>query len=397
MNHPDLTQYSLCQEFNDERFGFISLLQSKKLSSSICMKERTEQDPRRKLKEMSSYLSTLNSAFLTIYNMEINQRSNTIQVYFENCLNEDLSKQISRHKQQRTRFSRAELYVVLYSALCGLSCLERNKKTHGYIVPSTLFRICKDVYKMHDNFTITKPRSLYAEALKGQCTRYLAPELVKDLLERKETPSNYNANKADIFSLGMCILEAGLLGIDSDFLHKQSGSFNEIKLEKAMYYFEKAYSGSIVDILKEMLCFNKSKRPSASELLFQLAHRKSEQTQINNAIDVQIREGQQTAVKHIPSILASNYTLQDTKTTYNDSKYITKVPNHEMIRTSEIPRIGDSIKEAQLYRVSSPEKYILTPEYNQKVSHPADQISKFTYETPKRETVKVTVHCHTLS
>ena len=261
-----LSDFTLLQETNDERFGFISFIRSKSTSKVMIVKERFERNPSQKLEVLLRQAQQLNSSFLTVFDIIEDIKLRTLKVYVE-YFPLDLSQQIQKNIQKRVRFSQEEIFAMLYSSLNGLACLENIHKPHGFITPKSLFRIKKQVYKMHDNFLIAEPKSLYCQALAGKYRKYLAPELVRDIVDKKQTPNAYDPFKADIFSLGMCVLDAGLLGVYDDYIDMVTKQFDEQKLQDSLKLFGEMYPGPNFAILKLMLTPNLSKRPTASFLL----------------------------------------------------------------------------------------------------------------------------------
>jgi len=232
----------------------------------MIVKERFERNPTQKLEVLKRQAQQLNSSFLTVFDIIEDIKLRTLKVYVE-YFPFDLSQQIAKNIKKATRFSQEELFAMLYSSLNGLACLEKINKPHGFITPNSLFRIKKQVYKLHDNFILAEPKSLYAQALAGKHRKYLASELVRDLVDKKQTPSAYDPFKADIFSLGMCVLDAGLLGIHDDYIDMVTKQFDIQKLQESLKLFGEMYPGPNFAILKQMLTLDLSKRPTASSLL----------------------------------------------------------------------------------------------------------------------------------
>lgn len=86
--------------------------------------------------------------------------------------------------------------------------------SHENLIPQTIL-----VDKNNKDYKITDAKfltgmSIYSRFLMGSINEktccYLSPELINCLKRRQNNP-NYNKEKSDIFSLGLCVLEAGTL------------------------------------------------------------------------------------------------------------------------------------------------------------------------------------------
>jgi len=257
----NLKEYTLAQERFDERFGLIFFMKSKSSARTLFVKERSAALPPDQINEINSRLRITDNYLLDIYGMKQVPDSGIFQIYFEE-FSTDLQTEIKRHLAEKTRFSEAELYAMLYSAVSALAVLEQNNISHNFIVPMNILKFDKDLYKLHDNFTINNKSYLYNHALRGQYLRYIAPELLESLTRQKEKPDHHDPYKADIFALGMCLLDAGLLNTEGNFINKKLMIIDEKSLQQAIKKFGDLYSTAMMQILQDMLFPDPSVRPS---------------------------------------------------------------------------------------------------------------------------------------
>ena len=265
----NINEYTFAQERFDERFGLIFFMKSKSSARTIFVKERSSSLPSEQIHEISNRLNIRGNYLLHIYGIKQVPESGNFQIYFEDFTS-DLQTEIKKHLANKTRFSEAELYAILYSSISALAALEQYGLSHDFIVPFNILKFSKDVYKLHDNFVISNRSYLYNHALRGQYLRYLAPELLENVTRNKETPDHHDRVKADIFALGMCILDAGLLNTEGDFINKKLMILDERALHQALQKFEQLYSPAMRQILEDMLFPDPSKRPNPLTLFKRL-------------------------------------------------------------------------------------------------------------------------------
>ena len=261
----DLNEYTFAQERMDKRFGLIFFMKSKNTMQSLFVKERPVPSSSSELSYIVSRSKIANDHLVHIYGVkQVLAPSTTIQIYFEE-FNTDLQQEIQQHHQTKTRFSEAELYNILYSVIDALCCLEKNSMSHNFVTPHNILKFENKRYKIHDNYTIAQSH-LYEHALKGHYQRYLAPEYFENLTLGKGTPPSCDGQKADIFSLAMCILEAGLLDSERDYINRKLMILDETALNKSLERFAAIYSKSLSLVLQDMLSIDPSKRPKPSTL-----------------------------------------------------------------------------------------------------------------------------------
>jgi len=244
-------------------------MKSKITVRTLFVKERNVSILSPQYKEISTRSKIINNYLLHIHGIKQDVNSNTIQIYFEE-FQTDLQQEIYRHLDEKTRFSEAELYAILYSSISALACLEQHNLSHGFVVPLNIFKFRKDIYKMHDNGTISNKSYLYNHALRGNYLRYLPPEFLASLTRKSENPEPNDPYKADIFSLAICILDAGLLTTEGDYINKKLMILDENSLKEALNKFANVYSSTLAHILEDMLNQDPSKRPGPTTLFNRL-------------------------------------------------------------------------------------------------------------------------------
>ncbi|CAD5121038.1 DgyrCDS9578 [Dimorphilus gyrociliatus] len=160
-----------------------------------------------------------------------------------------LDKYVSREQS----IPEIELCYWLIDLLKALSHLHRHSLVHLDVKPENIFielnGICKlgDYGIMHDLYSDKD-----TDFQEGD-PKYLAPEVMNE---------SFNT-KADIFSLGMSMLElAGNLN-----LPRRGAAWHDLRTGKIPHHFLNNYSPEFQSIIVQMLCPNPVNRPSAEKML----------------------------------------------------------------------------------------------------------------------------------
>jgi serine/threonine protein kinase len=102
---------------------------------------------------------------------------------------------------------------------------------------------------------------------------YMSPDLWANVFKGKKVRKEgvkHDAKKSDLFALGMCILEAGVLSSLQDVYNTKDGTINCESLDKHIHHFNEKYgcvNGLLCDILQHCLIIDECQRPTCCELL----------------------------------------------------------------------------------------------------------------------------------
>ena len=258
----DISEYRLAQEITHRKLGDILLLKQIRGSHTICLRERAIETSAANIEKLK-YMSQLSSQYLLeIYGFKQAQLPNSIQIYFESYQS-DLEREIQLRITEKTTFSEEQLNILLFCAVNALSYLQENKTAHSCITPCSIFKV-SDSYKIDDNCLINGDSSLYNQALSGQNLRYLAPELLEQVAKNIRAPVNYNPFKADIYSLGICLLDAGVLDEgELTLVDRKRMTLGADNLEKRLIRFKSRYSAELSLVVEGMIQIQNQKRPDA--------------------------------------------------------------------------------------------------------------------------------------
>lgn len=158
----------------------------------------------------------------------------------------------------------------LYRLVLGLEYLHRKKIVHRRIDPSSLLMVVNGMMRLSDlslgMFVADEEASEPVHSKVVGARMYQAPELTVShgLIRRNQL------YKADVWSLGLVIVELGLLktGLVPALTRNKSKV-----VEGYIEQVEKLYGDSIGEVLRDMLCFEPDKRKTASEVIMALEER----------------------------------------------------------------------------------------------------------------------------
>lgn len=257
----DVDDYQTLREVNDPRFGAVRLMKSKSRDHSLYIKEKDINYFASQLDEMKFRSQLANPYLLEIYGFRREDTENRIQIYFEK-FDGDLEKDIQQAIKDDNPFSEEKLNIILHCTLNALSYLQENNVAHENITPANILRI-GDRYKLYENSILGGGAILYHRALKGSNLRYLAPELLAHFARNDAYPSQYSF-KADIYALGVCLLDAGVLDVGGSALidYRKLETVQE-SLQSRLKKFKERYSPQLSRVIEEMLCVDHNKRPDA--------------------------------------------------------------------------------------------------------------------------------------
>ena len=162
-------------------------------------------------------------------------------------------------------FNLEELTYLLYHQVLANSFLQEKQSNavHGDICPNTIFLNEKAEFKLaFRNQELLSAERLQSEKLiKGEPV-YLSPIVYSAVKKRSFDKLKHNPHKSDIFSLGLTILEAGLMrSIQSIYTGREEIDINI--LESFLNEFEQRYSENplLFTSIRKMLDFKEEERP----------------------------------------------------------------------------------------------------------------------------------------
>ena len=164
-----------------------------------------------------------------------------------------LDDEINERNVQKRKFSETELWSILASCILGLSHLQKNGIRHSALKSSSILLSQEGIIKISDPFAIGATPN-YDTAINKRSTPhlYLSPEQATALQQEVVTPS-INHYKSDIWTLGMIMLEAGLLEYQDDCYRDDWSRIQWETLQYNINRFGQAYSEEIKNMVEFML------------------------------------------------------------------------------------------------------------------------------------------------
>jgi hypothetical protein len=100
----------------------------------------------------------------------------------------------------------------------------------------------------------------------GRIVGMLSPQLLNGLQNRNPEPA-YNPFKADVFSMGMTLLEAGTMSNVAMCYNESNFTLNTAQIQVLLGQLSQRYTSGFVNIVNQMLQNEESLRPSWAQLL----------------------------------------------------------------------------------------------------------------------------------
>lgn len=185
----------------------------------------------------------------------------------------NLKKEIlSRKELQSTLsgFSMIELTHFLYSQVLVNKFLQEKGVYHGDISPSSIFVSTKGEFKLawRVNEVSSPERVQIDKSIKGD-PLYLAPTVFETVKNRTIEQRKHNSHKADMFALGLSILEAGLMRSVQGIYGNDNSGFQAKALEDLLNEFENKYLNNplLFTSVRKMLEVDEENRPDFVNLV----------------------------------------------------------------------------------------------------------------------------------
>lgn len=200
-------------------------------------------------------------------------QSYRLRVFYEHH-ETNLATEMKEMRAGHASYSNEEATYFFLQLLDALAALEQNGCAHGDVLPELVLISSGRTALLLDSFrTEELSQSQIHQYFRGQPLRF-APE-VFDAIERRsaEALTRVNVHKADVFSLGLTLLELGTFARTSELYpaRGEDGAPRAIRREKlqelkAIFASNYYQNPLIIRVLQKMLELDETRRPSASEL-----------------------------------------------------------------------------------------------------------------------------------
>lgn len=269
-------RYTFYKKHTDPSMGDITLLKDSTTGDTICFKEQIKNskqqfaqaimEARERLKLNHSYLIEMKD-YSTKQTNDFCSTFYTIRTFYEyQALN--LQKEIKNRKDRGIDFTMIELTHLLYNISEACAYLQDRGKPHGDIRPSSIAIMEEGKkFKLIDRAdTSIPPFNGQQNYIYTGKDLYVTPQIFSALKGTQQKP-NENEYKSDVFSFGLCILEAGLKrGVNNIY---SGNSFSAPELGKLLDEFHRKYEDNplLVTTLRKMLSVDESERPDFKTII----------------------------------------------------------------------------------------------------------------------------------
>jgi len=274
--------YKPIKKVTDKYLGDITFLKSAKSDDIILKKEIDTHDSetyQRKIEEYSFHFSLKHRNLAKIYaytggdnNDIFRDNSTKIYIYFEhfpNSLESTLKQKRIQLPQNSKRifsaptrsgfFEEAELFDITLQLVDILEYLQQHSVSHGEIRPGSIFLASDKTLKLVNRRIVCDGESAYEKVKNGDPDIYLTPEAFESVGRRQPEPFQ-NKYKADMFSLGMTLLECATLKKSSQIYDWNNFTVNSHLLSGRMVEMRQRYTQVFCNLIQEMLQLDENKR-----------------------------------------------------------------------------------------------------------------------------------------
>ena len=273
------TKYTKQNLYKDPFFGDFYIYMDNGNNSKIISTEKLLSDKealRKDVEGIKKKILNKHDYILNLLDYSVEVQKNLCSTFYMlKCFyeypNKSLKKEINERKMQggqNNDFKKTDLTHFLYHQVTANAHLQDNNLNHGDIYPGSIFLTDKEDYKLafrlNQKFSNEK---LQMERIMRNEPLYQSPAIYTALKKRNFSNIIHNKTKSDVFSLGLCMLEAGLLrSIQS--IYNKGDEIDEHMLNIYMDEFEMKYEDNplLFSSVRKMCEMDESERPTFTDL-----------------------------------------------------------------------------------------------------------------------------------
>lgn len=277
-SNPDVAaNYQFVSKTHDLRYGDVKILQDQRDGALLICKEttvNTKESYEKEIRFLSKKIAVSHPNIIRVegYNTKDKQHFCAsfwkISIFIE-YVERDLAQEIETRVDQHIPFSESDLLNLAENTIAGLNFLQSQKQSHGDVRPINILVTQDYVYKLSDpSLNIQRPNAL-VQTIMGNAECYLSPELLQ-AAQRKDLQPTIDANKSDVYSLGMTLLSAATLAKSEDLYDYEENKLNSDLFQERIEELRRRYSTFTSDLIISMLREEPEARPSFPELSHKL-------------------------------------------------------------------------------------------------------------------------------
>jgi hypothetical protein len=268
--------------------GPLKVLQHPSSLECVFMKEQTLQSSElfeSEIKRQKARIQMNNRFFISFYDFSTISKKDRMNKNFQlrsfiQFFSSNLKSKNHLYKEQGQTTSPLELVNLLIFVLNAGNFLHQQRRTHGDICPSNIlilpngeFRLLERLTNIEVNFPknhlIRHKSSQFNLPVSGEGDKYFCPLIFSALKTFKDLPLNFDKQKSEVFSAGLCLLEYGTGKSINGIFNSKNQEVNPEELSNQLMIFSQKFAsfGVITDILKNMLELKIHKRSYFSEFV----------------------------------------------------------------------------------------------------------------------------------
>ena len=278
-NNYDTSNNDPPENFNPEEFDLLELIGEGGFSKiySVAWKKNGKQYALKKLfsKEMKDITNERNQVKILINFMRHTNCDGVIRIYGE-CIREqnatqyilmeladyDWEIELNERKKNNDFYTEEEIFEILYELTSACALLEKNNIAHRDIKPKNVL-VEKGKFKLCDFSDSVLTHEGKTKQLVRGTELFMSPLLLKAF--KSNNYAYHDCFKSDVYSLGMCMLLAATLNMESiEILRNINGKQN---ITNFIYgAVGNRYTYKFIDILSTTLETQEENRPNFIEL-----------------------------------------------------------------------------------------------------------------------------------
>jgi hypothetical protein len=169
-------------------------------------------------------------------------------------------------KKRGYEFTGGQLWNICRMMIAANGFLQENQMKHGDIRPGNMVKLHEGQYKLFENVR-DSPGEGQKVAFMKRMDLYSSPILFKAFCLGDYKPE-HNKHKSDVFSLGLALLETGLLKSIQGIFDRRKKALDVTELNELIQQFEYRYveEFELCQAIRSMLIVSESDRPDFLEL-----------------------------------------------------------------------------------------------------------------------------------
>ena len=270
--------YKFVKRFNDPRFGEITVVKNPATNHVLMVKEKMvsgKNEAADDIMNLKSRLSLNHPNMMRMVNYTTSVKKELCSTHYLSRAyyefpKSDVHKEIMDRKKDLTEFNDRELTHMLYQTAFGLQNLHSKNMVHGDIRPQLIgYDKALNQYQILDRFADPTPlERCQTNNIVNNKELYLGPQLYKKL-KGADKKATYNAQKNDVYALGMTLLHAGTQDSMQDN-YLPNGTMNHKKLEEHLQELDNKHGARnpvLCQTVRHLLTEDENQRSDVNQLL----------------------------------------------------------------------------------------------------------------------------------